>query len=211
MSKKIVIIDYSLGNMFSVQQAFAYLGMEAEVTDNIEKIQNADAIILPGVGAFAEAMHALDANGLTNEIKESVAKGKPFLGICLGMQLLFESSEEFGSTQGLGLIKGHIKRFAFDDKSIKIPQMGWNTINLPQTHKWEGTVLQNVKDGEFMYFVHSYYAVPQNPADVLCETEYGGLKYCSAVIHKNIVATQFHPEKSAKEGLKIYENWIKKI
>lgn len=211
MSKKIVIIDYSLGNMFSVQQAFAYLGLQAEVTDDINKIRNADAIVLPGVGAFAEAMNCLNASGLTTEIKEAVAKGKPFLGICLGMQLLFESSEEFGASEGLGLIKGSIKRFAFEDKSIKIPQMGWNKINQPQADKWQGTVLQNVKDGEFMYFVHSYYAVPQNNDDVLCVTEYGGLNYCSAVLHNNIVATQFHPEKSAQEGLKIYENWIKKI
>lgn len=210
MSKKIVIIDYSLGNMFSVQQAFAYLGVQAEVTDDVQKIRSADAIVLPGVGAFAEAMDHLNASGLTNEIKNAVTKGKPFLGICLGMQLLFESSEEFGASAGLGLIKGSIKRFAFDDKSIKIPQMGWNNINQPEPNKWKGTVLDNVKNGEFMYFVHSYYAVPQQKENVLCLTEYGGLSYCSAVIHHNIVATQFHPEKSAAEGLKIYENWIKK-
>ena len=211
MSKNIAIIDYSLGNMFSVQQAFAYLGVQAEVTDDISKIRNADAIVLPGVGAFAEAMNCLNSTGLTNEIKEAVSKGKPFLGICLGMQLLFEASEEFGASAGLGLIKGTIKRFAFEDKSIKIPQMGWNKINQPEPDKWKGTVLNNVNDGEFMYFVHSYYAVPQNNDDVLCVTEYGGLNYCSAVLHDNIVATQFHPEKSAQEGLKIYENWIKKI
>lgn len=211
MSKNIVIIDYSLGNMFSVQQAFAYLGVQAEVTADKNKIRNAHAIVLPGVGAFAEAMNSLNANGLTQEIQESVSNGKPFLGICLGMQLLFDTSEEFGATQGLGLIKGQIKRFVFDYKSIKIPQMGWNKIQQPEPNKWKGTVLKNVNDGEFMYFVHSYYAVPQNKADVLCVTEYGGVEYCSAVLHENIVATQFHPEKSAQEGLKIYENWIKKI
>lgn len=211
MSKKVVIIDYSLGNMFSVQQAFAHFGVKAIVTDNKEEIDSADALVLPGVGAFAEAMNCLNTNNLVAPIKSSIEKGKPFLGICLGLQLLFDTSEEFGATNGLGIIPGTIKRFNFNDPKIKVPQMGWNNIIEPSLNKWENTILSNITSNEFMYFVHSYYASPINPEHILCETEYEGLKYCSAVIKGNVAATQFHPEKSAIEGLKIYKNWIDKI
>lgn len=211
MSKNIVIVDYSLGNMFSVQQAFAYFGIDAPLTRDKNQIDNADAIVLPGVGAFAEAMKNLQEMDLVNTIKSSIDKGKPFLGICLGMQLLFSKSEEFGSTEGFGIIPGQIKKFNFTDKKVRVPQMAWNNIQQPSSNKWKNTALETVKDNEFMYFVHSYYAVPEDTNHVLCETSYEGLKYCSAVIKDNILATQFHPEKSATEGLKIYKNWIEKI
>ncbi len=211
MSKKVVIIDYALGNTFSVQQALANFGIEAELSDDKKKVENADAIILPGVGAFGEAMNNLEAKELIGPIKSFIERGKPFFGICLGMQLLFNQSEEFGSTNGLGIIPGKIKKFNFDEKKIHIPQMGWNNIQEPVAGNWKNTALAEITNGEFMYFVHSYYADPDKKENVLCETEYAGLKYCSAVIHKNVFATQFHPEKSATEGLKIYKNWIEKI
>lgn len=211
MSKNIVIVDYSLGNMFSVQQAFAYHGVNAILTGDKQVIESADAIVLPGVGAFAEAMNNLRERDLVNAIKQAVDRGKPFLGICLGMQLLFDKSEEFGSTEGFGIIPGVIKRFKFSEKKVHVPQMAWNNINEPKPDKWKNTALEGIKNNEFMYFVHSYYAVPENNEHVLCETTYQGLKYCSAVIKDNVIATQFHPEKSAQEGLKIYKNWINKI
>lgn len=211
MSKKVVIIDYALGNTFSVQQALAQFGIDAELTDDKQKVESADAIVLPGVGAFAEAMKNLQSKELVSSIKLSIEKNKPFLGICLGMQLLFNKSEEFGSTEGLGIIQGTIKRFKFENKKIKVPQMAWNNIQEPSPNKWKGTALNNIKNNEYMYFVHSYYADPDNMEHVLSETTYEGLKYCSAVIRNNVFATQFHPEKSASEGLKIYKNWIKKI
>ena len=166
---------------------------------------------MPGVGAFAEAMNNLHAKDIVKPILAAIDKGKPFLGICLGLQLLFENSEEFGSTKGLGIIPGQIKKFNFSDKKIKVPQMGWNNIKEPQLGKWKDTALSYVKNNEFMYFVHSYYACPALKENILCETEYEGINYCSAIIKNNVVATQFHPEKSANEGLKIYKNWIEKI
>jgi len=211
MSKNIVIIDYALGNMFSVQQAFAHFGIDAKLSDKKEDIEKADALVLPGVGAFGEAMNNLNAKEIVKPILASIEKGKPFLGICLGLQLLFETSEEFGSTKGLGIIPGTIKKFGFADKNVKVPQMAWNNIYEPVPGRWNQTPLQNIKNGEFMYFVHSYYASPFSAEHVLCETEYEGLRYCSAVIKNNVMATQFHPEKSAEEGLKIYKNWIQKI
>ncbi len=211
MSKKIIIIDYELGNLFSVQQAFAHLGVEAIVSGNKQDIENADALVLPGVGAFAEAMNQLNSKDLVSAIKTSTQKGVPFLGICLGLQLLFDSSEEFGNTKGLGIIPGTIKKFNFNNSKIKVPQMGWNNIIEPTAHKWINTPLHDIQSNEFMYFVHSYYAEPLNIENVLCQTIYENKTYCSAIIKENVVATQFHPEKSATQGLKIYKNWIEKI
>jgi glutamine amidotransferase len=211
MSKKIVIVDYSLGNMFSVQQAFAHFGINAIVTNNKQDIESADALVLPGVGAFAEAMNNLNSQDLVSSIRVSIQKGTPFLGICLGLQLLFDSSEEFGATKGLSIIPGTIKRFHFPNTKIKVPQMGWNNIIEPSENKWKNTALHDIKNNEYMYFVHSYYANPVNKEHVLCETEYEGIRYCSAVLKDNVMATQFHPEKSGIEGLKIYKNWIEKI
>lgn len=211
MSKTVAIIDYSLGNLFSVQQAFAHFGVDAVLAHDQKALENADAIVLPGVGAFGEAMKNLERLDLIDPIHAAVKKGKPFMGICLGLQLLFESSEEFGNAKGLGLIKGSIKKFSFDDKNIKVPQMGWNAIAEGKEGIWNNTPLKDVKPGELMYFVHSYYANASDEKDVLCKTDYEGKVYCSAVLRENIFATQFHPEKSAAEGLKIYKNWINTI
>ncbi len=210
--KKIVIIDYSLGNLFSVNQALVNCGANVILTDKPEDLLSADAIVLPGVGAFNEAMNNLRKSKLDEAILDCIKQGKPFLGICLGMQLLFNNSEEFGSTDGLGIIEGTIKKFkSSSNKKVLVPQVGWNTISLPKNLDWEKTVLKGINENTYMYFVHSFYALPKNADNVLCETTYADIKYCSAVIKENVTATQFHPEKSGAEGLKIYTNWLNTI
>jgi len=211
--KKVVIVDYGLGNLFSIQHAFRHLGQETLVTSDKKIIEQADAIILPGVGAFGEAMNNLNNLDLNAPIKDFVSTGKPFLGVCLGMQLLFDESEEFGSSKGLGIVPGNIKKFRHlnkEDKHVRVPQIAWNKILKPDDTKydWNTTVLKGVKEEEYMYFVHSYYASPVNRDHILTETNYEDLKYCSSVLKDNVFAAQFHPEKSAEEGLKIYRNWL---
>ncbi len=209
----IVIIDYSLGNMFSVKQALDFCGQKPMISNRPEDVIHADAIVLPGVGAFGKAMEYLRAHGLDESIHEAVNRGKPFMGVCLGMQLVFDRSEEFGASEGLGLIAGSIKKFAAPREGVKmlVPQVGWNTIHPPRETSWEGTVLQGIPEGSYMYFVHSYYAIAADPLDVLAVTQYEGVEYCSAIRRGNISATQFHPEKSGPTGILVYKNWIKSI
>ncbi len=210
MGKKIVIIDYQLGNLFSVNQALVNIGLSTIITSNANDIKEADAIILPGVGAFADAMNNLNTMHITQEIKAFVTTGKPFLGICLGLQLLFSNSEEFGNTTGLNLVEGIVKRFSnevINGSMLKVPQIAWNSIQKPKNKNWENTPFQNLKNGEDMYFVHSYYVLPTNENVVLSKTTYGNTEYASSIMKDNIFACQFHPEKSAKEGLQIYKNW----
>jgi len=208
----IVIVDYEAGNLFSVQHACKTVGLDPIITNNPEEVINADAIVLPGVGAFGDAMNNLRRLDLIQPLREFVLCGKPFLGICLGMQLLFSESEEFGSNKGLNFIEGTVKKFPPINKNaelIKVPQIGWNQIFSKSTRgkSWHGTPLEPIISGEFMYFIHSYYANPFNERQILSITNYGGVEYCSAVIKDNIFATQFHPEKSAQEGIKIYQYW----
>ena len=209
--KKIIIIDYKLGNLFSVNQALTNIGLEVIITSDPKVILSADAIVLPGVGAFSDAMNNLKNLNLINPIIESVTSGKPFLGICLGLQLLFSDSEEFGMTKGLGLIKGQVKRFnniTKDGETRKVPQIAWNQIYRTNGTSWNNTPLENIKQGEFVYFVHSFFVVPEEQVS-LSHTNYDGQEYVSSIIKENIFACQFHPEKSAQEGLKIYSNWAR--
>lgn len=209
MKAKVVIIDYELGNLFSVKQACEYLGFEVRVSNNRQELLNADYAILPGVGAFADAMINLEKADLVSGIREYVASGKPFMGVCLGLQLLLSGSDEFGYNSGLGLIPGTVQKFTAqqqDGAALKVPQIQWNKI-MPG-NPWQGTPLQCCKPGDYMYFVHSYYARPDDPAHVLSQTRYGNLTYCSSVIHQNIFATQFHPEKSGLYGINIYREWF---
>ncbi len=213
---KVAIVDYGAGNLFSVEQACRSVGLSAVVTSDPQVILSADALILPGVGAFADAMHNLEKLNLVKSLKDFSRTGKPFMGICLGMQLLFSKSSEFGDHAGLNLIDGEVVKFACrnaNGEKIKAPQIGWNQIFSPSDSKdiWDSTPLTAVKNGAFMYFVHSFYVLPQTPENVLSITDYQGIEYCSAVIKKNIFAVQFHPEKSGEEGLKIYHSWMKKI
>jgi len=202
----IVIIDYGMGNLRSVQKAFEKFYSNVTVSSSAKDILKADKIILPGVGAFRVAMDELKKKDLIKPIKDSIEKGKPFLGICLGLQLLFSESEEGGKTKGLDIIKGRVKRFKEKD-GLKIPHMGWNRVSA----KGNGSVakvLDGVKDGSYMYFVHSYYVEPKDKDVILCETDYG--KNFTSGIHKdNVYGFQFHPEKSQSVGLKIVENFVK--
>jgi|WetSurSiteA1Bulk_404760.scaffolds.fasta_scaffold103027_2 imidazole glycerol-phosphate synthase subunit HisH len=207
--KKILIIDYKLGNLFSVNQALANIGLNVRITSDADEIESADALVLPGVGAFGDAMNNLNNLDLTYSIKKFVDSGKPFLGICLGLQLLFCESEEFGLTRGLALVKGRVKRFNNcnrDGETRKVPQIGWNQIYKIKNNLWLNTPLNNIKEGEFMYFVHSFYVEPEEPVS-LSQTNYDGQTYVSSIQKNNLFACQFHPEKSAKQGLKIYNSW----
>lgn len=194
----IIIIDYGVGNLFSLKSSLNAIGVEAEVSGDEEKIRNADKLILPGVGAFEDASKKLKESGLEDVIKEECAKGKPLLGICLGMQLLFEESHEYGVHKGLGLIPGTIK-FIGDviPKEFKIPQIGWNGLIVKQ----KSPILKDIVAGDCVYFVHSYYA--QTPAKYVSATAEYGAELTAAVRKDNIYGCQFHPEKSGTVGLSI--------
>jgi glutamine amidotransferase len=206
--KKVVIIDYQLGNLFSVKQACDTVGINAKVSSNREDILNADALILPGVGAFIEAMNNLKKFGLDTAIQIKVNGGTPIFGICLGQQLLFTESEEFGAGKGLDLISGIIKRFpeTIEERKVKVPHIAWNTI-FKLNQEWDDTALKDLNNNDFMYFIHSYYVKPKDDACILTLTNYDGIEFCSAILRNNIFATQFHPEKSADKGISIYKNW----
>ena len=200
----IAIVDYGVGNLFSLRSSFAAIGADAVFTSDENIIRSADRIILPGVGAFEDAAKKLKASGLQDVILAEVRKGKPLLGICLGMQLLFEKSFEFGEHEGLGLIPGNIVSFEGRiDKSLKIPEIGWNELKLNK----ESVLYKGFNGGEFVYFVHSYFAE--------CDSKYVsafsdyGIDFPASVEYKNVFGCQFHPEKSGKIGLKILENFCK--
>ncbi|NCO00918.1 MAG: imidazole glycerol phosphate synthase subunit HisH [Epsilonproteobacteria bacterium] len=200
----IAIVDYNMGNLASVKNAFAKLGKETVVESNPENFKKYEKLILPGVGAFGDAMEHLRERNMIDAIQEYAASGKPMLGICLGMQLLFDSSEEFGATQGLGLIKGKV--VAFDttkfSEPLKVPHMGWNKM-FTKSHP----LFKGLDEEHYLYFVHSFHAVCDNEEDVIGTTEYG-YKFASAVACGNIYGIQPHPEKSHKNGLAILENFI---
>lgn len=208
--KKVAIIDYGLGNLFSVKQMLLKVGAEAEITSDYKSVINADAVVLPGVGAFGEAMKNLKKHDLDKAIYESIESKKKFFGVCLGLQLLFDSSEEFGANEGLGLIKGCVKRFpeSYLNKKIKCPQIAWNKIRPSSPELWKKSPLHEVPFESYMYFVHSYYIEPADPKVTLSETSYEGFNYSSSILSGNIFATQFHPEKSGLPGLSIYKNWL---
>lgn len=200
----IAIIDYGTGNLRSVQKALEKLGFEASITSDNKKIKDSTGIILPGVGAFDSAITSLKENDTSETMMNEIKKGKPFLGLCLGMQLLFETSEE-GSKKGLGLFKGKVVKFNFGKKTeLKIPHMGWNNISF----KKDSPLLKGVTNNTQAYFVHSYYCVPEDTSLILTETDYG-IPFASSIAKDNIFALQFHPEKSSDEGLKILNNFGK--
>jgi glutamine amidotransferase len=197
----IAVINYGLGNLHSVQKAIAYSGGDARVTDDPDTLLRADKVILPGVGAFADGMKGLRARSLTDLIQEIAAAGKPLLGICLGMQLLFDTSEEQGTHQGLSLIPGEVKEFR--DPTLKIPQIGWNQLDLQN----QASLMSGLDQGNYVYFNHGYYCLPDDPADILASTTYG-VQFAAAVQRNNIYGVQFHPEKSQLVGLKIIRNFV---
>lgn len=195
----IAVIDYGMGNLRSVQKALEFVGEKALITDNAEDLRKADGIILPGVGAFKDAMDALNATGLTPVLKEEIAKGKPFLGICLGMQMLFDKSYEDGEYDGLGLVKGEVVRF---DTQLKVPHIGWNKLTVRKSTP----LFRGIDDLNF-YFVHSYHTSGCNSEDVetTCEYDY---EFVASVNKGNVWGVQFHPEKSGDTGLKLLTNFV---
>lgn len=197
----VAIIDYDAGNIKSVEKALRFLGQEAEVTRDRERIRKADKVILPGVGAFGDAMEKLSQYGLTEVIKETVDKGTPFLGICLGLQLLFDRSDEAPGVEGLGILKGEILKIP-EREGLKIPHMGWNSLEFPR----EGRLFRGMKPNPYVYFVHSYYLKASEEEIVTAETEYG-VKIHASVEKGNVYACQFHPEKSGETGLQILKNF----
>lgn len=206
----IAIIDYEMCNIFSVKRACEHVGLHPLVTSDASAIMRSDAVILPGVGAFGDAMDNLKRLDLITPIKEFIESGKPFMGICLGMQLLMSESEEFGHHKGLDIIKGTVVKFPAFRMDIKVPQVGWNRIYRPLHSNesiWQNSPLRGVMNNEYMYFVHSFYTVPEAPQLVLSYTNYEGLEYSSSFFFHNVFACQFHPEKSSIEGMKIYQNF----
>lgn len=217
----IVVIDYGMGNLHSVRKALEVVGARAKISSRAEDILKADKIVFPGVGSFGEAMKELNRRKLVRPIKDAIARGKPFLGLCLGLQLLFERSEEAPGVKGLGVLKGEVKRFRL--KGLKVPHMGWNNIKIknprPARHESRGgqrskikitnqnsKIVKGVKNNSFMYFVHSYYVKPKDKSVVLTATNYG-IDFASGICKDNIYAFQFHPEKSQALGLRILKNF----
>ena len=200
----IAIVDYNMGNLASVKNAFAKLGKDTVVESDPQKFKEYDKLILPGVGAFGDAMEHLRERDMIDSIKEFAASGKPMLGICLGMQLLFDSSEEFGKHEGLGLIKGSVIHFDSSkfEENMKIPHMGWNRMFTK-----EHPLFENLDEEHYLYFVHSYHVNCENEDDIIGTTNYG-YDFTSAVAHDNVMGIQPHPEKSHENGLKILENFI---
>jgi glutamine amidotransferase len=201
----VAIVDLHMGNLFSIRNACRSVGLDASVTSSPDDIQQADAVILPGVGAFGQAMQRLREKELVDVLKESVASGKPFFGICLGFQLLFSESEEFGRHAGLGILPGRVTRFNNAGGSFKVPHVGWSRVH--KVDRNAKSWLDTVKDGAFMYFVHSYYVTPENDRITLTRSPYGNISFCSSIQQDNIFACQFHPERSGPEGLEIYKQF----
>jgi glutamine amidotransferase len=196
---QVVIIDYGVGNLRSVEKAFAATGCDAAISGDEAVLRAARRLVLPGVGAFAACMKALKERGFDRLVHEKASEGTPLLGVCVGMQLLFEESDEFGSTTGLGLLKGSVRRF---DGELIVPQVGWNRIHQKREH----ALFEGVADGAFCYFVHSFYCQPFDEAVVAGETEYGQ-RYASVVARGNVCGVQFHPEKSQDVGLRMLKNF----
>jgi len=197
----IAIIDYGLSNLRSVQRAFAQCAVDAQIVSAPHELRDARGAVLPGVGAFGQAMRNLHERGFADAIEAFVASGRAFGGICLGMQLLFESSEELGQHAGLGLLTGEVRRFKYE---VLVPHIGWNQIHVKRCT----TLLEGVPDASYAYFVHSYYCAPRDAAIVCATTDYGG-DFASVVARNNIYAFQFHPEKSQRVGLQMLNNFAR--
>ena len=198
---KVVVVDYGAGNLHSVSRAVVNAGTRPLVTSNPSYLDDAEAVIVPGVGAAADTMSNLRASGFVEPIRDYIASGRPFLGVCMGQQALFVVSEEGGEHQCLGILPGRVVRFS---NGLKVPHMGWNQVRIVKQHP----IFEGVDDGSYFYFVHSYYPQPADPDVVIGETEYG-VTFASVIARDNIVATQFHPEKSGEAGLRMYANFLR--
>lgn len=209
---RVTVVDYGMGNLLSVARALEYCSAEVLITSDIEPIEHAELLVLPGVGSFPDGMAELHARGLIGPIRAFAGKGRPFLGICLGMQMMLDSSEEFGTHEGLGLIPGKnvaIPQTGTDGKPHKIPHIGWNELALPAPETvWENTVLSDVDPGDSVYFVHSFTAFPDHSEHRLADCRYNGRVIAAAIRSGMLYGCQFHPEKSGETGLKIIKSFI---
>lgn len=202
----IAIVDYGMGNLRSVHKAFESQGLDSVVTNDQKTILNASGLVLPGVGAFGDCIKNLREYNLIETIKDFIDSGRPYLGICLGYQILFEKSEESPDFKGLCILEGKVVRFKFDRKqNLKVPHMGWNQINI----KKQSSMLDGIQNKSWFYFVHSYYPVPKDPSIIAITSNYG-IEFAAAIEYKNIFASQFHPEKSSDHGLRIIKNFAQR-
>jgi len=208
---KICILDYGVGNLFSVEKACRQFTNDVFVQEDSVDIEACDALILPGVGSFKAGMDGLKIRGLTEAVHKHVNVDKPLLGICLGAQLLLSKGEEFGEHEGLNIIPGKVTHFPTLVGGCKIPHIGWNAIDPPQSDTWKNTIFDTMQPGVEMYFVHSYILHPQNSENVLAHTQYGGCTFASAIRKGNVYGCQFHPEKSATDGLQIIEQFLNMV
>jgi imidazole glycerol-phosphate synthase subunit HisH len=209
--RTVSIVDYGIGNLLSVSRAVKNVGCKPRIVTSSDEILNSEILILPGVGAFFHGMEGLDQQGLIDPIKEYAQSGRPFLGICLGMQMMMESSREFGSHTGLGLIPGTteaIPTLTRDGHPHKVPHIGWNGLHPAQGADWEGSILSDTKDGSAVYFVHSFAVQPAVPSHRLADVDYNGQKISAAIKFGNLYGCQFHPEKSASVGLNILRGFV---
>ncbi|NWG14826.1 MAG: imidazole glycerol phosphate synthase subunit HisH [Acidobacteria bacterium] len=201
-SRSVVIIDYGMGNLRSIEKAIAAVGGNAMISSDPGVVRGAERLILPGVGAFGDAMDNLRRNGLEEAVKEAAGKGTPLLGLCLGLQLLFCDSEEFGSHRGLGIVPGKVRRF--DKPGLHVPHVGWNQVE----SRWPDPLLSGIPEGSYFYFVHSYFVEPRDDADAIAWTDYGG-RFCSVARRGSAWGVQFHPEKSQEMGKRLLYNFLR--
>ena len=215
MSQKAVVVNYGIGNVFSVCNALKAIEVDVDLTDDLGKIMKAERLILPGVGAFARAMAALHSSGLTDVLHRYAETGRPFMGICIGMQVLMERSTEFGTHEGLGILKGEVRRIAPQDQAAsgpRVPHIGWSAVDKPAQGAvcWDGTPLASLAPGdETVYFVHSYHCMPSDPQQRLAITQYDGLELTAAIRHENVFGVQFHPERSGEVGQAVLREFAK--
>lgn len=215
---RVAIVDYHMGNLFSVQRACEYAGLDASITSRKDDIRSADGVVLPGVGAFGDAMETLRQLDLIVLLREIAQSGTPFMGVCLGMQLMMTESFEFGHHKGLDLFSGRVIRFERPHDAagnvLKVPEIGWNEIYVEKDTSqsvWDHSPLRGLHDGVPMYFVHSFYCVPEEPTVRVSLSRYGHIAFCSSIQSGNVFACQFHPERSGKEGLRIYCNFASMV
>lgn len=211
---KVAVVDYGMGNLFSVRQACELADLDATITSSPHEVREADGVVLPGIGAFEGAIQTLRETGMADALLAFAASGRPLVGVCLGMQLLMDESLEFGRHAGLGLFRGAVVPFPVrseDGREWKIPQVGWNQVSLTRPELAGGWACGGLHDGDFMYFVHSYYVDPADPACVVATAEYAGRTFCASIASANILGWQFHPERSGPRGLALYQVFADRV